>query len=69
MPDSKGREGSAQASERKEPLDDRLSEATNAETLSELEEKQKLGDSSKNTEREVPAPDAEPAEPDKAGPM
>ena len=69
MQDSKGREGA----KRKEQLGERISEATNDEPLSELERNQKIGDKANRSERDVPAPDAEPSEPrkerDDAGPM
>ncbi len=60
-------------SEKREPLNERLSEATNDETLSELERDQKLDDRSKTPEQQVPAPDSQPEQPrkerDDAGPM
>lgn len=69
MQESRG----AKRIENKEELGERLSEATNDETLSEIERNQKIEDKAKTSEREVPAPNAEPREPrkerDDAGPM
>ncbi|MGH9883190.1 MAG: hypothetical protein ACRD6N_17275 [Pyrinomonadaceae bacterium] len=60
-------------SSREVKLKSRESDATSEETLSDLEEKEKIGESSNATEDELPAPDSEPAgrrqQPDDAGPM
>ena len=52
---------------------ERESEATNDETLSELERTEKMGDARKVSEAEIPSPDSEPdgarAKHDDAGPM
>ena len=73
MQDSKGREATAHSDESEEQLRERQAEATNAETLSDVEAEQKIGDSQKTSERDAPAPDAQPGEPrqkrDDAGPM
>ena len=56
-----------------EKIAERESEATNDETLSELEKTEKIGDVRKVSDRDVPAPDSEPARDrknrDDAGPM
>jgi hypothetical protein len=56
-----------------EKIVERQSEATNDETLSELEKTEKIGDARKVSEREVPSPDSEPdgarEKHDDAGPM
>jgi hypothetical protein len=56
-----------------EKIAERESEATNDETLSQLEETENLGEARKVSEREIPSPDSEPAidkqKRDDAGPM
>ncbi len=63
----------AQESDTKERLRERQSEATSTETLSDLESGHKLEERPERSDRDVPAPDAQPEEPrkdhDDAGPM
>ena len=70
MRESKGREATA---EKHDKVRDREADATSDETLTDLEANKKMRDNEKTSQRDVPAPDAEPEQPrkprDDAGPM
>ncbi|MEP6743585.1 MAG: hypothetical protein ABJB61_13890 [bacterium] len=74
MADPNKRELSGQKNESKERLDERKSDATSNETVSDLEEKEKpsSGEQGERTQSGVASPDGafdEERETDKAGPM
>jgi hypothetical protein len=72
MEDSKGRKDAAQEDKDKELLGERKSEATSDETLSDLEQTEKVTDPSSSKSDPGPSPDGLLDEPDEikdAGPM
>jgi hypothetical protein len=72
MRDAKNPGTTSQQNQAERSADERRSEATSNETLRDLEKSEKVG-AEDNEREEIPAPDAEPAEPrenrDDAGPM
>ena len=63
MQESKGREATLQRDDSEEQVRDRETDATTDQTLTDLEKKKQIGDSEKTSQRDVPAPDAEPEQP------